>query len=418
MADTYTTSNRFEKMEPGQYLDTWGARWNAQGGSDLIDAALDGVEDFALSGSKTLTNNNGAADEARKRGLDVTSGTGGTITIPNVAKIYFVRNGSSGDVIITTGSGTTATIKAGLTKWVMCDGSNNVYQTSGPDFGSAAISTTGTLASGAQTVTGTVATTDAISVVKNNNADFNGVIVMNSNSGASSVARVRVVSDSATIILSSYGTGVGTYGGKSTIETTAGNIVIRPQGTPVAELSATGGVYFPVHAITASAANAFINTGSSPVGQLARSTSSEWYKTGIENVEQKYLDAALSIRAVYYRPDPEHAPNDNPNHGYWGHIAEEVAAIDPRLVHWGFQERDYETYTYELPATVETGELDDDGNPIIATVMQPQEGTRLKEGAALRPDGAQYERINVLKIEALKRKVEALEARLAKLEAA
>lgn len=161
MADTYTTSNRFEKMEPGQYLDTWGARWNAQGGSDLIDASLDGVEDFALSGSKTLTNNNGAADEARKRALNITGGTGGTITIPNVDKLYFVRNGSSGDVIITTGSGTTATIKAGLAKWVMCDGANNVYQASGPDFGSANIVTTGTLATGNTAITGTLSTSGA-----------------------------------------------------------------------------------------------------------------------------------------------------------------------------------------------------------------------------------------------------------------
>lgn len=149
-------------MEPGQYLDTWGSRLNAQGGSDLVDAALDGVEDFALSGSKTLTNNNGAADEARKRALDITGGTGGTITIPNVDKLYFVRNGSSGDVVITTGSGTTATIKTGLNKWVMCDGSNNVYQASGPAFGSADISTTGTLSTGNATVGTLAASTTTI----------------------------------------------------------------------------------------------------------------------------------------------------------------------------------------------------------------------------------------------------------------
>lgn len=153
MADTYTTSNRFEKMEPGQYLDTWGARWNAQGGSDLIDAALDGVESFALSGSKTLTNNNGAADEARKRILNVTGGTGGTITIPNVAKAYLVRNGSSDVVTITTGSGTTATIASGVTKWVFSTGSNVVYADSGPDFGAANIVTTGTATFGATSAT-------------------------------------------------------------------------------------------------------------------------------------------------------------------------------------------------------------------------------------------------------------------------
>ncbi|MDF3016330.1 MAG: putative phage tail fiber protein [Thermomicrobiales bacterium] len=419
MADTYTTSNRFEKMEPGQYLDTWGARWNAQGGSDLIDAALDGVESFALSGSKTLTNNNGAADEARKRILNVTGGTGGTITIPNVAKAYLVRNASSGDVIITTGSGTTATLVAGLTKWVFSTGSNVVYADSGPDFGSANIVTTGTLAAGATTITGTVNVSDGTTATKSANSEFFGFVSVNSNTGSGSVSTLRTSANGSTFDMTAYAPAVVTYGNKAAllVSGTATALVTRIAGTPQTEVTGSG-LFLVNHSTTASAANAFINSGSSPVGQLLRSTSSEWYKTGIEDVEQKYLDAALSIRAVYYRSDPKHVPNDNPAFGHWGHIAEEVAAIDPRLVHWGYQERDFETYTFEVPAEVETGEMDDDGNPITKTVMRTEEGKRLKEGAELRPDGAQYERINVLKIEALKRKVEALEARLAKLEAA
>jgi hypothetical protein len=184
MADTDTTSNRFEKMEPGQYLDTWGSRLNAQGGSDLVDASADGNESFALSGSKTLTNNNGAADEARKRGLNVTGGTGGTITIPNVSKFYFVRNASSGDVVITTGSGTTATVESGLAKWVFSSGSNAVYAESGPNFGSANIVTTGTLATGnatvgtfaagTSTITGTLTATNLTATAAVTGASING----------------------------------------------------------------------------------------------------------------------------------------------------------------------------------------------------------------------------------------------------
>lgn len=139
MADTYTTSNRFEKMEPGQYLDTWGARWNAQGGSDLIDASLDGVESFALSGSKTLTNNNGSSDEARKRILNISGGSGGTITIPNVTKVYVVRNASSGTVTFTTGSGTTAQLLTGQSGLIISVGSNVVYALITTHFGSSAI---------------------------------------------------------------------------------------------------------------------------------------------------------------------------------------------------------------------------------------------------------------------------------------
>jgi hypothetical protein len=144
MADTYTTRNRFEKMEPGAYADTWASRANGQFGSDLLDAAMDGVEGFALSGSLTLTTANGSSDQARKRVLNVTSGTGGTITIPNLEKAYLVRNASSGNVIITTGSGTTATIKSGNVQFVFCDGSNACYAAKVLDFGSDNITTTGT----------------------------------------------------------------------------------------------------------------------------------------------------------------------------------------------------------------------------------------------------------------------------------
>lgn len=404
MADTYSTRNRFEKMEPGQYADTWGARWNAQGGSDLVDASLDGVEGYALSGSKSLTNNNGSPDEARKRVQNITGGTGGTITAPNVEKLYLVRNNSSGDVVFTTGSGTTTTIKTGLIKWVFCDGSNNFYQSSGPDFGSAPIVTTGTLAAGATTITGTYTGSDGIALSKSTNAEFFGLSAVNSNSGSGSGATLRASANGSIVDMTAYAPAVGTYGNKAAIliSGTTTSLLVRVNGTPQTEVTSSG-LFLVNHSTTASAANAFINSGSSPVGQLLRSTSSEWYKTGIEDVEQKYLDAALSIRAVYYRPHPEHSPNDDPTHSYWGHIAEEVAAIDPRLVHWGYQDRDYETYTFELPVEVETGEVDDAGNPVKQVVMRPEEGKRVKEGAQLRPDGAQYERINLLRIEALRR---------------
>ena len=419
MADAYTTRNRFEKMEPGQYLDTWGTRWNAQGGSDLIDAAMDGVEGYALSGSKTLTNNNGTSDEARKRVQNVTGGTGGTITIPNVEKAYFLRNASSGDVTITTGSGTTATLKTGLIKWVFCDGANNVYASSGPDFGSAAISTTGTAALGATTITGTVNVSDGTTATKSTDAEFFGFAAVNSNSGSGSGATLRATANGSIVDMTAYAPAVGTYGNKAAIlisgTTTA--FLTRVNGVPQTEVTSNG-LFLVNHGTTASAANGYIDNASSPVGRLLRSTSSEWYKTGIEDVEQKYLDAALSIRPVYYRPHPEHAPDDNPNWGHYGHIAEEVAAINPGLVHWGYQDRDYETYTFELPVEVETGELDDNGNPITETVMRTEEAKRLKEGAELRPDGAQYERINVLKIEALRRQNVTMAAQIAALEAA
>jgi hypothetical protein len=75
---------------------------------------------------------------------------------------------------------------------------------------------------------------------------------------------------------------------------------------------------------TAGAAN--VNVAST--GILQRSTSSIKYKTNVETIEDSYSDALLNCRPVWYRST---CANDNPNYGWWGFIAEEVAEIDPRL---------------------------------------------------------------------------------------
>lgn len=122
MTSTATTRNRLEKQGTGDNSNTWGAYLN--GSIDLIDAALDGRTAFTLSGSKTLTSANYAADESRERFLDITGGTGGTVTIPAVEKWYIVRNAASGDAVFTTGSGVTQTVKPGSVTLLVSDGTN------------------------------------------------------------------------------------------------------------------------------------------------------------------------------------------------------------------------------------------------------------------------------------------------------
>lgn len=126
MPSSATTRNRLEKQASGENSNTWGSRFNANF-ADLIDFAIDGVTAFTLSGTKTLSANDYAADESRARVLNITSGTGGTVTIPNLEKVYIVRNATSGSVIFTTGSGTTATVLTGQTQWVFCVAGNVVY---------------------------------------------------------------------------------------------------------------------------------------------------------------------------------------------------------------------------------------------------------------------------------------------------
>jgi hypothetical protein len=78
---------------------------------------------------------------------------------------------------------------------------------------------------------------------------------------------------------------------------------------------------------SASAANVFVGA----TGNIQRSTSSAKYKTDVEEMQDTYADSILQCRPVWYRSTCQ---ADNPAWGWWGFIAEEVAEIDPRLVHW------------------------------------------------------------------------------------
>ncbi len=124
MPSSPTSRNRLEKQATGENVNTWGVRLN-ESGLDLIDAALDGVTSFTMSGPVTLTSVNYAADQSRSRLLHVTGGTGGNLTIPNTEKIYAIRNASSGVVSVGVSGATGAArlnVPAGASGWLWCDG--------------------------------------------------------------------------------------------------------------------------------------------------------------------------------------------------------------------------------------------------------------------------------------------------------
>jgi hypothetical protein len=123
-------------------------------------------------------------------------------------------------------------------------------------------------------------------------------------------------------------------------------------------------------------------------GDLGRSTSSIKYKTQVENLQDQYADAILGCRPVWYRST---CTADNPEWGWWGFIAEEVAEIDPRLVHWKTKEQ----------------VVQDNGSVESRPLETPE------------PEGVQYERfvphlLNLIKRQ--KEQIEAMEARLSALE--
>ena len=121
-------------------------------------------------------------------------------------------------------------------------------------------------------------------------------------------------------------------------------------------------------------------------GLMQRSVSSIKYKKDVETLEDSYSDALLALRAVWYKSK---CASDNPDWGYWGFIAEELAEIDPRLVIW------------------KTEEISTDEN-----------GNQVKTACDPEPEGVQYSRfvphlLNLIKRQ--KTKIETLETQYADL---
>jgi hypothetical protein len=135
---------------------------------------------------------------------------------------------------------------------------------------------------------------------------------------------------------------------------------------------------------TASSANVIVESA----GQLSRATSSVKYKRNVETLEDSYADAILNCRPVWYQSKSE---LDNPNYGFWGFIAEEVAEIDPRLVQWKTNEITY-----------------DENRSVVATPCEPE------------PESVAYDRFVPHLLNIIKRQqtaIENLEAKVAALEA-
>jgi hypothetical protein len=192
-----------------------------------------------------------------------------------------------------------------------------------------------------------------------------------------------------------------------------------------------GEVYFPGVGTTASAANAYLNNGATPANQLLRSTSSLRYKTDVETLDHAKADAVLNLRPVWYRSKAE---ADRKDWSWYGLIAEEVAQVEPRLVHWSYPEDQFETIetqteiekTREVEVTPAV--LDDEGNVVEPAVTETETYTetetkserKLKADAQLAPDGVQYDRLTVMLLDIVKRqnqRIEQLEAKVAALEA-
>lgn len=124
---------------------------------------------------------------------------------------------------------------------------------------------------------------------------------------------------------------------------------------------------------TAAAANAYLDNAQGNL--LLRSTSSVRYKTDVHPIAADTVETVVSgLQPIRYRST---AAADNHDWSWYGLIAEDVAAVDPRLVHWSYPESAYT--------------IDDDGQKV------------LKADAVKVPDGVQYERLAVILLAEIQR---------------
>ena len=129
---TYTESLGLELITPGSQAGLWGNTTNNT--YNLIDQAITGVTPLSFAGASgstiTLTDFNGAANQARAAVLNISGTASGpnTVVVPNKQKTYLVRNGTSQPITFQTASpGQTHVVDAGYNTLIFCDNNNNVY---------------------------------------------------------------------------------------------------------------------------------------------------------------------------------------------------------------------------------------------------------------------------------------------------
>lgn len=157
----------------------------------------------------------------------------------------------------------------------------------------------------------------------------------------------------------------------------------------------------PYNYTTATAANMHVNSG----GTLLRSTSSGRFKTDVQPLDDTWADKILDLEPVFYKSTAQ-GDAVNPDWTYYGLIAEDVAAVDSRYVHFDTGEREGEEEV-----------RDPDTNEVLRPARPAQARKPQSEWVA---DGVQYERLVVPLINIVKRqktRIETLETQVSDLTA-
>src|SRR5256885_1592497 len=127
-ADSYSARLRLRLQATGGNPNTWGSFLNTAP-VQLIEDAICGVASVVVAAADvTLSQNNGATDQARMAILSLTGAPVAphNINIPAVSKQYLVINatGQTMTVQVLGSGGTTVAVPTGHAQSVYCDGTN------------------------------------------------------------------------------------------------------------------------------------------------------------------------------------------------------------------------------------------------------------------------------------------------------
>ena len=131
MPSTFSPLLGIELIASGEQSNTWGYTTNNNLGT-LIEQAIAGQADIVMTTlSHTLTDTDGASDEARCMIINVSGvlASAGTVICPTSTKVYVVANNTSGsqEIEFKTSAGLGVIVPPDTSKVVFCDGTD-VYE--------------------------------------------------------------------------------------------------------------------------------------------------------------------------------------------------------------------------------------------------------------------------------------------------
>jgi hypothetical protein len=127
MASTYSTSLKLELIGSGDQSGTWGTTTNTNLGT-LLEQAIVGQSTITMANANyTLTDYNGASDEARNAVIIITGSQNASYSVicPAVQKLYVITNNLSAGATayFKPAGGSALTIENGKTYFAYCTGS-------------------------------------------------------------------------------------------------------------------------------------------------------------------------------------------------------------------------------------------------------------------------------------------------------